>query len=177
MTDHDRAALRRLAEAATPGPWTPSLHFIIGSEEAVAQVVSNNGGDARYIAAMSPDVALRLLDDLAALDRALHAAQAEASAAKERAAQALEERDGAWAAWQSAAERMEDAETRAEQAEQRERALRHDATEAMQNLRAAQGFMNALDDYRAMDFLGYAKGNLEAALAANATPAPEVKRE
>lgn len=65
--------LRRLAEAATPGPWAKqddgagsvyvdSRAFASGPEP-VAGIVSMSTPDAAYIAACSPDAILALLDE------------------------------------------------------------------------------------------------------------------
>jgi hypothetical protein len=64
----DLAELRRLAEAATPGPWeTNDPGIVIFSEWGgwlAEDGTENQEADAAYIAAASPDVILRLLDDL-----------------------------------------------------------------------------------------------------------------
>lgn len=86
----DRAALRALAEAATPGPWHPADRGIgwevhvephndpdakcwgqlpDGSWVPDDELMSGHKGttsesDARYLAAVSPDVILALLDAL-----------------------------------------------------------------------------------------------------------------
>ena len=88
------AELRALAEAATPGPWRHSGATVWApvspddptdySGEAVAYVPTLgdefDADDAAYIAAMSPDVALALIDRLK---------RAEAALSVERIAEAL----------------------------------------------------------------------------------------
>jgi hypothetical protein len=82
MTD-----LRALAEAATPGPWARSevpgdtlTVYQDSSGGAIAWVNGDNetgphhpSADAAYIAAVSPDVVLALLDERDALRAALEA--------------------------------------------------------------------------------------------------------
>lgn len=68
----DIGALRKLAEAATPGPWfrrTDEDHdfppYVCSAETHVARCAGNNGHqDARYITALSPDVVAALLDEV-----------------------------------------------------------------------------------------------------------------
>ena len=71
----DRARLRALAEAATPGPWEAEIRdgclFItaIDGNTSVAEVLGPPthqvvAADATYIAAASPDTVLALLDAL-----------------------------------------------------------------------------------------------------------------
>lgn len=90
----DRARLRALAEAATPGPWEAEIRdgclFItaIDGNTSVAEVLGPPthqvvAADATYIAAASPDTVLALLDALDALD----AAERERDGANERASQ------------------------------------------------------------------------------------------
>jgi len=90
MTDHDE--LRALAEAATPGPWDSEYVW-----QAVRHIVRNcdfvqgadefsdgdgfgwnygprGEGDPAYIAAVSPDVVVGLLDEIAELRAALSVA-------------------------------------------------------------------------------------------------------
>lgn len=61
--------LRRLAEAATPGPWDCTVHIGDGEERVtvIGLTEPGHGHDANYIAAVSPDVILALLDRLDAL--------------------------------------------------------------------------------------------------------------
>ena len=87
----DVAELRRLAEAATPGPWDfhrPHPAYRAYSIEQVmpeghlgeAVAVTEEGaveGNAAYIAAASPDVVLGLLDRLAHMTEARDNARAE----------------------------------------------------------------------------------------------------
>jgi len=71
MTD-----LRKLAEAATPGPWIGNdesdygLARVIGCEKQSFRLIADNcdDEDARYIAAANPQAILELLDKL---DKAL----------------------------------------------------------------------------------------------------------
>jgi hypothetical protein len=80
MTDHTE--LRRLAESATPGPWTAlgtgvrggDHWYIVADDEAIAYVSANDGSDeaerqprAEFIAAANPSTVLALLDEIAAL--------------------------------------------------------------------------------------------------------------
>jgi hypothetical protein len=79
MDEHDRARLRQLAEAATPGPWYYDGRDIFTTQTRVDSIASGhrlviplpetwhesqavNKADATYIAAVSPDVVLALLD-------------------------------------------------------------------------------------------------------------------
>ena len=68
MTDHDD--LRKLAEAATPGPWkrgkTNDFSKLAHVSAPGVTVCAANLDDAAYIAAMSPEVTLELLDGLKA---------------------------------------------------------------------------------------------------------------
>lgn len=77
MTDY--ADLRRLAEAATPGPWFDDYGKIGAGDSGIGEM--DRSDDAAYIAAASPDVVLALLDRLdglrAALDRLLAVAMVE----------------------------------------------------------------------------------------------------
>ena len=83
MTAVDLAALRAKAEAATPGPWSALTTgrasgdhwYIVDDGEALAYITANDGSDeeqrepnARYMAAVSPDVVLALLDRIAELE-------------------------------------------------------------------------------------------------------------
>lgn len=62
MTDEQKAALRALAEAATPGPWNAeTLPFDYGMPPH----------DADYIAAAHPAAVLALLDEVERLREAL----------------------------------------------------------------------------------------------------------
>jgi hypothetical protein len=85
MNDTDK--LRMKAEAATPGPW--ALRYALGRIEwplviahgfgAIPDVTENayaNPADAEYIAAVSPDVVLGLLDRIEAQDKAIREALA-----------------------------------------------------------------------------------------------------
>lgn len=89
MTPFDPAELRRLAAAATPGPW-----FIVHSCSGAANVLARQGpikvcpaiahgeSDAAYIAAANPAVILALLAERDALVQvAEEAAVVEASSA------------------------------------------------------------------------------------------------
>jgi len=76
MTTTDPKALRSLAEAATPGPWEARGHAVgfpgTGLARGEFHVVADtyeDPADARYIAAVSPDVVLALLDRLEAAER------------------------------------------------------------------------------------------------------------
>ena len=85
----DDAELRRLAEAATPGPWTltdgdPAMsgqHWTIRRQGVPGIRVSGFtygfNGDATYIAAANPAVVLGLLDRLAHMTEARDNARAE----------------------------------------------------------------------------------------------------
>ena len=86
----DDAELRRLAEAATPGPWSltdgdPAMsgqHWTIRRQGVPGIRVSGFtygfNGDATYIAAANPAVVLGLLDRLAHMTEARNNARAEA---------------------------------------------------------------------------------------------------
>ena len=80
--DDDVVGLRALAEKATPGPWTALTTgraggdhwYICDSGEAIAWISANDGEnedqrqpDAEFIAAVSPDVVLALLDEITTL--------------------------------------------------------------------------------------------------------------
>lgn len=92
MTPTQAQDLKRLAEAATPGPWnvvwrTNAFAEIEAPNEAgyvakkVAELsLSNSRPNSEYIAAMSPDVALQLLADMAMLLAALKDVAAAAEA-------------------------------------------------------------------------------------------------
>lgn len=81
MAPIDRAALRAVAEAATPGPWrtgtgdhhSRDVHRAEPADVPVRDVAVCGGAhghaDARYIAAAAPDVVLCLLDALDAAER------------------------------------------------------------------------------------------------------------
>lgn len=75
MTDQE---LRRLAEAATPGPWKWTAKQRVSemnTGRSVADLRYRNGdADAAYIAAISPDVLLGLLREKEALRTALERA-------------------------------------------------------------------------------------------------------
>lgn len=75
MTDIDTAALRRLAEAATPGPWSwvdsgiESGSRVLGGATQPVLRTSPAGwpaaADSAYIAAANPSAMVELLDRLA----------------------------------------------------------------------------------------------------------------
>ena len=84
MTTIDTADLRAKAQAATPGPWKALTTgtaggdhwYICDSGEALAYISANDGSDedqrgpnARYIAAVSPEVVVAMLDRLADQER------------------------------------------------------------------------------------------------------------
>lgn len=97
MNADERARLRALAEKATPGPWVterdrpppdrPEIATVAWVAEWCVGVPTpgypggdyrnidygENGADAKYLAALSPDVVLRLLDDVERLEAALFA--------------------------------------------------------------------------------------------------------
>ena len=85
----DDAELRRLAEAATPGPWSltdgdPAMigqHWTIRRQGVPGILISGFtygwNGDAAYIAAANPAVVLALLDRLAHMTEARDNARAE----------------------------------------------------------------------------------------------------
>lgn len=69
MTDH--VTLRRLAEAATPGPWHDKTHCTVNSGAPLFEVVADTEMDhartvenASYIAAAHPAAILALLDEV-----------------------------------------------------------------------------------------------------------------
>jgi len=68
VTDEQRAELRRLAEAATPGPWA---YAPISAESELGKHLprrtEQEEADARYIAAADPAAVLALLDERDAL--------------------------------------------------------------------------------------------------------------
>jgi hypothetical protein len=72
----DRDELRAKAEAATPGPWWTGMHdgfsHTVEGPESDSHPVAQRliRPDAEYIAAVSPDVVLALLDALDAAERA-----------------------------------------------------------------------------------------------------------
>jgi len=79
-TEEERAELRKLAVAATPGPWSQgpgseSRSFVYnttGMRRQVARTLKlGDNHDARFIAAANPAVVLSLLDALDSRDRAL----------------------------------------------------------------------------------------------------------
>ena len=86
MTDPtpDLAELRRLAEAATPGPWsTAAFQLVIDVAQRIDVGMCGHRDDAAFIAAANPAVVLALLDVAAERDalaakvervRALHIA-------------------------------------------------------------------------------------------------------
>lgn len=72
MSGIDYEALRRAAEAATPGPWTAEVVdgdvWAPGNRERICKTSSfNYGHDAAYIATASADVVLALLGEVEAL--------------------------------------------------------------------------------------------------------------
>ena len=81
MTALDHAALRALAEAATPGPWTlsadgPPPDIIAGMSVVACTLPSDRTRDedtanAAYIAAANPAAVLALLDEVERLREAL----------------------------------------------------------------------------------------------------------
>lgn len=75
MTDHDE--LRALAAKATTGPWRPAqgargYGVACPHGTIIAETTGWGVEDAAYIAAVSPDVVVGLLDEIAEL-RAAHA--------------------------------------------------------------------------------------------------------
>ena len=75
----DLAELRRLAEAATPGPWsTAAFQLVIDVAQRIDVGMCGHRDDAAFIAAANPDVVLALLAERDALAakiervRALH---------------------------------------------------------------------------------------------------------
>lgn len=60
--DIDR--LERLAREATPGPWRvpPSGDVVHGEAYDLLAIIYESGADAEYVAAVSPDVLLKLLE-------------------------------------------------------------------------------------------------------------------
>jgi hypothetical protein len=78
------AELKKLAEAATPGPWAVKEDVYDGPDEVYGRwhkvgdllfIGENLNKDSAYIAAASPDVILGLLAEIAALLEALKLAQ------------------------------------------------------------------------------------------------------
>lgn len=89
MPAEQRAELKRLAEAATSGPWQATTSFppyvsrhVIGCRHQAIMDVVYASADAAYIAAVSPDVALATLAYVEALEAALAAALSRAEAAE-----------------------------------------------------------------------------------------------
>jgi hypothetical protein len=98
-TVSDYSELRRLAEAATPGPWyvqkgrsNETCGYV--TRDPIEQyqrsitgwgAVEHRFEDAAYIAAASPDVVLGLLSDLAAANRRAEEAERERDAARAEA--------------------------------------------------------------------------------------------
>lgn len=82
MNTTERADLRRLAEAATTGPWLYSYHGMFnppgvrvkGREHDMCTVTSSDR-DADFIAAANPQVVLALLNRLEQLERVAEAAK------------------------------------------------------------------------------------------------------
>ena len=71
MTDPtpDLTELRRLAEAATPGPWaTAAFQLVIDVARRIDVGMCGHRDDAAYIAAANPAVVLALLDAAAERD-------------------------------------------------------------------------------------------------------------
>ena len=67
--------LKRLAAAATPGPWTAGPFGVSSASESFVPATQD---DARYMAAVPPDVVLALLDEIERLRAALaHIAEGE----------------------------------------------------------------------------------------------------
>lgn len=78
MSDEKR--LRELAEAATPGPWREcASEILIGDHwwRPLAHAHYRNEDNAAYIAALSPDVTLALLDRIASLSKEVESLNAE----------------------------------------------------------------------------------------------------
>lgn len=85
MTALDHAALRALADAATPGPWAlsadgPPPDIIAGMSVVACTLPSDRTRDedtanAAYIAAAHPAAVLALLDENARMREALHLAE------------------------------------------------------------------------------------------------------
>lgn len=68
------ADLRRIAEAATPGPWrwgTHGVDFLVGADRKVALAgdIRIEQPDAQYIATFNPQTVLALLDRLQAAEK------------------------------------------------------------------------------------------------------------
>ena len=64
----DIAELRRLAEAATPGPWsTAAFQLVIDAARRIDVGMCGHRDDAAFIAAANPAAVLALLDDADAL--------------------------------------------------------------------------------------------------------------
>lgn len=78
MTTIDTNRLRELANDATPGPWawdddgrpgSGRYKILWGAEEANIMRADPHAADTLFIAAVSPDVVLALLDRIAVLER------------------------------------------------------------------------------------------------------------
>ena len=63
MTGPDLAGLRRLAEAATPGPWsTSAFQLVIDVARRIDVGMCGHRDDAAFIAAANPAVVLARID-------------------------------------------------------------------------------------------------------------------
>ena len=82
----DVAELRRLAEAATPGPWsTAAFQLVIDVARRIDVGMCGHRDDAAFIAAANPATVLALLDDADALRAELaHMTEARDNARAER---------------------------------------------------------------------------------------------
>ena len=73
----DLAELRRLAEAATPGPWsTAAFQLVIDVAQRIDVGMCGHRDDAAFIAAANPAAVLALLDAAAERDRLAEAVRA-----------------------------------------------------------------------------------------------------
>lgn len=63
--------LRKLAEAATPGPWEAQFMWVQAVDLTPIAEIEDSLADTAYIAAMSPDRTIVLLDHIEALQAAL----------------------------------------------------------------------------------------------------------
>ena len=72
----DREKLRKLAEAATPGPWsTAAFQLVIDVARRIDVGMCGHRDDAAFIAAANPAVVLGLLDQCDAAEAKLYAAE------------------------------------------------------------------------------------------------------
>ena len=76
LTPETLAELRRLAEAATPGPWaTAAFQLVIDVARRIDVGMCGHRDDAAFIAAANPAVVLALLDAAAERDRLAEAVE------------------------------------------------------------------------------------------------------